>query len=151
MTWFAHVTVATVITIDDRYLMVHEQTDNGPAYNQPAGHLEEDETLQEAAIRETLEETGWRVSLTGVVGIHVYKAPANGVTYVRITFAAEPTTAPIGTVQLDEGIIEALWLTYEEVTALKAHLRSPLVLADIERFRNGQISPLDLVGNIQVQ
>lgn len=150
MTWFAHVTVATVTIIDDRYLMVYEHTDTGPAYNQPAGHLEENETLQEAAIRETLEETGWRVSLTGVVGVHVYKAPANGVTYVRITFAAEPVSL-INNAQLDKGIIEALWLTYEEIVALKTQLRSPLVLADIERLRSGQISPLDLVRDIQVQ
>lgn len=151
MTWFAHVTVATVIVVDDRYLMVYEDTDTGPAYNQPAGHLEENESLQDAAIRETLEETGWRVSLTGVLGVHVYKASANGVTYVRITFVAEPSAPPAPDATLDAGIIEALWLSYDDILERQSQLRSPLVLADIERYRNGQIRPLDLIANIQVQ
>lgn len=150
MSWFAHVTVATVIRKDDRYLMVYEHTESGPAYNQPAGHLEENETLEQAALRETQEETGWNVELTGLVGISLYKAPTNGVTYVRVTFAAE-AVAPITGAVLDEGIIEALWLTYTEISARAAQLRSPLVLADIERHRNGSLSPLDLVRDFQVQ
>lgn len=151
MTWFAHVTVATVTVVEDRYLMVYEHTDAGPAYNQPAGHLEENESLQDAAIRETFEETGWQVSLTGVLGVHVYKAPANGVTYVRVTFVAEPSAPPTPDATLDTGIIEALWLSYDDILERQSQLRSPLVLADIKRYRNGQISPLDLIANIQVQ
>src|SRR5688572_31807102 len=67
MTWAPHVTVATIIERDDRFLMVYEEADGKKVYNQPAGHLDPNETLQEAAIRETLEETGWTVELTGVV------------------------------------------------------------------------------------
>lgn len=150
MTWFAHVTVATVTEKNGRYLMVYENTDSGSLYNQPAGHLEENETLEQAALRETLEETGWHVTLTGVLGVSLYKAPSNGVTYLRVTFAAEPI-AHDADAELDADIIEALWLTYEEVKARHAQLRSPLVIADIERYRSGRVSPLDLIANIQVQ
>lgn len=150
MTWFAHVTVATVIERDDRYLMVYENTDMGPAFNQPAGHLEENETLEQAALRETLEETGWHVTLTGVLGVSLYKAPSNGVTYLRVTFAANPVTRD-DDAGLDVDIIDALWLSYEEIKLRHTQLRSPLVLADIERYRSGRLSPLDLLAAIQVQ
>lgn len=150
MTWHAHVTVATVVARQNRYLMVYEHTDNGLAYNQPAGHLEQNESLQQAALRETFEETGWRVTLTGLLGVHLYKAPANGVTYVRISFAAEPV-AEVPGAQLDDGIVAPYWLTYEELLARQSELRSPLVLLDVERHRQGMLKPLDMVTSIQVQ
>lgn len=149
MSWYPHVTVATVVYQDSRYLLAHEHTDSGPAFNQPAGHLEEHETLQEAALRETLEETGWQVRLSGLLAVHTYRAPSNGVTYVRITFVAEALARVDGAV-LDEGIIDAVWLSYGEVKARQAQLRSPLVLTDIERHRRGKISPLELVSNVPV-
>lgn len=150
MSWYAHVTVATVVAREGRYLMVHEHTDKGLAYNQPAGHLEENESLQRAALRETLEETGWHVSLTGVLGVHLYKAPANGVTYVRVSFAAEPLTE-VANAQLDDGIVAPYWLTYEQLLDLQDELRSPLVMLDIETHRQGKVKPLDMVTSIQVQ
>lgn len=58
MIWAPRVTVATVIVKEDRFLLVHENTDMGQVYNQPAGHLDPNETLIEAAVRETREETG---------------------------------------------------------------------------------------------
>lgn len=129
--WYAHVTVATIVKKDDTFLLVHEQTDNGEKYNQPAGHLEPNETLYEAAIRETKEETGWDVELTGLVRVNQYTAPSNGVTYLRVTFLAHPTSFNENA-KLDEGIIEAKWLQLEEIKQLGNQLRSPLVLSDIE-------------------
>ena len=53
-----HVTVACVVHAEGKFLVV-EETINGKAlWNQPAGHLEADETLVEAAARELWEETG---------------------------------------------------------------------------------------------
>ncbi|RZA05142.1 MAG: NUDIX domain-containing protein, partial [Moraxellaceae bacterium] len=72
MTWAPHVTVATIVERDNRFLMVYEEADGALVYNQPAGHLDPNETLQDAAIRETFEETGWTVKLTGVVGVNLY-------------------------------------------------------------------------------
>jgi|GEM_PF-6881325 len=52
-----HVTVACVVHAEGKFLVV-EETINGKAlWNQPAGHLEADETLVEAAARELWEET----------------------------------------------------------------------------------------------
>ena len=72
--WLPHVTVATVIVKDGQYLLVEERDKHTGelVFNQPAGHLESGESLVECAHRETLEETGWRVAITGVIGIALY-------------------------------------------------------------------------------
>ena len=85
--WHAHLTVACVVERDGRYLMVEERdkASGELVFNQPAGHLEPGETLAAAALRETLEETGWRIELSGVLGMALYTVPTSGVTYYRTT------------------------------------------------------------------
>ena len=58
MNWYAHSCVATIVEKQGLFLMVEELDGALTVFNQPAGHLEEGETLLEAAVRETLEETG---------------------------------------------------------------------------------------------
>ncbi len=145
MTWAPHVTVATIVERDNRFLMVYEDADGQKVYNQPAGHLDPNETLQQAALRETLEETGWTVQLTGVVGVNLYTAPSNGITYCRTTFIAEPVCHDSARA-LDVGIIEAVWLTYEELVARKDQLRSPMTLQIIDEYRAGRRFPLQVIG-----
>ncbi|HHX05474.1 MAG: NUDIX domain-containing protein, partial [Thiopseudomonas sp.] len=82
-----HITVATVIEKDGRFLFVKEHAEERVVLNQPAGHLEMDESLIQAAIRETLEETGWDIEITQLIGIYLYTAPSNNVTYQRVCFA----------------------------------------------------------------
>lgn len=142
--WAPHVTVATIVEWDNRYLMVYEEADGKLVYNQPAGHLDPNETLKDAAIRETIEETGWTVELTGIVGIHLYTAPSNGITYFRTTFIATPISQDISR-PLDTGIIEAVWLTYEEILACKEQLRSPMTLQIVEEYRAGRRFSLDII------
>ncbi|HTF98431.1 MAG TPA: NUDIX hydrolase [Cellvibrio sp.] len=145
MSWSPHVTVATIVERDNRYLMVYEESDGKKVFNQPAGHLDPNETLADAAIRETLEETGWTVNLTGVVGVNLYTAPANGITYFRTTFIGEAISHDQSR-KLDTGIIEAVWLTYEELLERKAQMRSPMTLQIIDDYRNGRRFPLSVVG-----
>lgn len=145
MTWAPHVTVATIIERDNRYLMVYEESDGKKVYNQPAGHLDPNETLADAAIRETLEETGWIIQLTGVVGVNLYTAPSNGITYFRTTFIGEAISHDAKR-PLDTGIIEAVWLSYEELLERKEQLRSPMTLQIIEDYRAGRRFPLSVVG-----
>jgi 8-oxo-dGTP pyrophosphatase MutT (NUDIX family) len=145
MTWAPHVTVATIIERDNRFLMVYEDADGQLVYNQPAGHLDPDETLQQAAVRETLEETGWAIKLTGVVGVNLYIAPSNGITYCRTTFIGEAVSHDVNC-RLDTGIIEAVWLTYEELVERKDQLRSPMTLQIIDEYRAGRRFPLEVVG-----
>jgi len=146
MTWAPHVTVATIIERDNRFLMVYEEADGSKVYNQPAGHLDPDESLQQAAVRETLEETGWTIRLTGVVGVNLYTAPSNGITYLRTTFIGEALSHDPQR-KLDTGIIEAVWLTYEELVARKDELRSPMTLQIVEDYRAGRRFSLDVIGS----
>ena len=141
MTWHPHITVATIVEADGRFLMVEESKGGRLVLNQPAGHLEPNETLRQAALRETLEETGWTVELSGVVGIYLYTAPSNGVTYQRVCFAATPLTHdPQRT--LDEGITGALWMTRDELVAQPERWRNELILRCIDDYLAGQ--PFDL-------
>lgn len=148
MSWQVHVTVATVVPKDNRFLMVYETIDNGTAYNQPAGHLEANESLIEAAIRETLEETRWSVRPSAVLALNQYHA-ANGHTYVRTTFLAEPI-AEDPSACLDPDIIEPMWLTVDQIRQRQDKLRSPMVFSDIERYLSGDHFPLQLLGNLSV-
>ena len=138
------VTVASIVERDGRFLLVEEETRSGRRLNQPAGHLESGETLAEAAARETLEEAGWRVSPTHLVGIYTWSAPDNGTTFVRFAYAARADLHEPGR-PLDHGIVQALWLTYDELVARRAAHRSPLVLRCVDDYRAGRRLPADVV------
>lgn len=144
MNWHPHVTVATVVFSHGKYLMVLEESNGKGVYNQPAGHLEQNETLAQAALRETFEETRWHVELTGFLGVSEFTSLLNGTTYIRNTFLAIPTHEDV-TATLDPDITEAMWLDYDEILQRKDNLRSPLVINDIKRHRQKQIFPLDMV------
>lgn len=141
--WRPHVTVATVVPRDGRFLLVEEDVRGRTVLNQPAGHLEPDESLHDAAVRETLEETGWDVALTCLLGVQQWRSPA-GSQFVRFTFGADALHHHADR-PLDTGIVQALWLTHAEIQAAAAKLRSPLVLASIDDWLAGRRLPLDSV------
>lgn len=142
-----HLTVATVVHRDGKFLMVREREAGEEVINQPAGHVEPGETLQQAALRETLEETGWHVELTGFLGIATYRSQRNGATYYRVSFAAEPLHAD-ESLELDADIICAEWLDLDTIHSQHHLLRSPLVLSVIENFLSGPVYPMDVVSNL---
>nr|WP_199064538.1 NUDIX hydrolase [Chromobacterium sp. ASV5] len=143
--WKPNATVAAIIERDGRFLMVEEQTSKGLRFNQPAGHLEHGETLEEAAVRETAEETGWRFTPEQLVGIYmVDRDKTSDITYLRFAYCG-PAEPPQGTPRLDDGIVAAHWLTYDEIAALQPRLRSPVILQCLQDYLAGQRFPLSLV------
>lgn len=145
--WRPHVTVASVIADGARFLMVEERIGGRLVYNQPAGHLDDHESLIAAAQRETLEETGWTVQLEHLIGVHQWRSHEHGEGVLRFSFAGravahDPTRA------LDQGIERALWLTREEIAALGERLRSPLVLLSIDAWLAGQRLPLQSLASL---
>jgi 8-oxo-dGTP pyrophosphatase MutT (NUDIX family) len=149
--WQPDVTVATVVVSDGRLLCVEERVNGRLVLNQPAGHLEPDETLAEAALRETREETGWDVRLTAFLGAYQWKAPGLGDQpgrhYLRFAFAAEPERHDPAR-PLDEGIVRAVWMTPQELQDARDRHRSPLVWRAVADHLAGHRSPLDLLQHL---
>jgi 8-oxo-dGTP pyrophosphatase MutT (NUDIX family) len=141
------VTVATVVERDGLFLLVEEETRLGRKLNQPAGHLEPAETLPQAAARETLEETGWRVVPTALIGVYRWEAADSGATFVRFSFAGEAQEHDPAR-RLDAGIVRALWLSYDDIVARRADHRSPLVMRCIDDYRAGKRWPLCFVTEV---
>ncbi len=144
MRFTPHITVATVIEDNGRFLLVEEMADGQAVFNQPAGHLEADESLMDAAVRETLEETGWHIELTAVTGIYLYTAPSNGVTYQRICFAGK-ALQHLPNSPLDDGLIGPRWLTRSELAAQPERWRSELVMRCIDDYLSAEHYPLSLI------
>jgi len=141
--WSPRVTVAAVVTDGDRYLLVEERIDGRLVLNQPAGHLERGESLVQAVERETLEETGWTIRVSGVLALSLYRAP-DGLTFQRTTFLAEPLLHdPLQ--PLDPPVVRALWLHTDGLAVNSDRMRSPLVMAVIEQHRRGRVFPLDVL------
>jgi len=144
MIWKPNVTVAAVVMRDGKFLLVEEETEAGLAFNQPAGHLEAGESLIDAVIRETLEETAYHFKPTYLIGVYNWKHPGKDVTYLRFAFGGELRGFEAER-ELDEGIVAARWLTLDEVKATQARHRSPLILRCIEDQIVGKAGPLDLL------
>lgn len=143
-TWKPSVTVAAVVERDGRFLMVEEHTRDGLRLNQPAGHLEADESLLQAVVRETVEETAYTFTPEYVVGVYLWTRPRGDVTYLRLAFGGVVSEAPADTA-LDVGIVRALWMSTDELRARPGRLRSPLVMQCIDDWLAGQRYGLDLI------
>ena len=144
MLWKPHVTVAAVLERDGKFLLVEEETADGIRYNQPAGHLECGESLFDAVIRETREETAYTFVPKNIIGIYHWHNEAKDITYLRFAFGGVITGyEPLR--PLDKGIIAAHWLTLDEIRALSSRHRSPLILRGIDDWLAGKRYALELV------
>lgn len=142
--WKPNVTVAALMERDGKFLLVEEETAEGIRFNQPAGHLDEGESLIAACAREAMEETAYVFEPTALVGIYQWPRPAGDITYLRFAFAGK--VGPVDTARkLDEGILRAVWLTVEEIEACRERHRSPLVLQCVRDYLAGRRFPLDII------
>jgi len=144
MGWNPEVTVAAVVMRDGRFLLVEERISGSLVLNQPAGHLEDGESLQAAVIRETREETAWRFLPQALIGTYLWRNPANGRSFLRFAFCGDVDDFRPRQ-PLDKGIVRAIWYTREELLGQAARLRSPLVLRCVDDFLAGRRHPLESV------
>lgn len=142
--WKPNVTVAAVVERDGRFLLVEEETEDGVRFNQPAGHLDEGESLVDACTREALEETAWHFRPTALIGIYQWPRLKRDITYLRFAFAGELGEEEVGRA-LDAGILRAVWMTAAEVEASQPRHRSPLIWQCVQDWLAGRRFPLDLI------
>src|ERR1043166_6104901 len=102
--WFF---VLVVVRKGDRFLLVHERK-HGQLWYLPAGRVEPGESFVAAAERETLEETGVPVRLTGV--LRVEPPPSAPAARLRVVFAAEPRDDTPPKSVADEESLGAAWV-----------------------------------------
>ncbi len=149
MSWIPHVTVAAVVQKDGRFLLVEEIANGRKVFNQAAGHLEPGETLVEAVVRETLEETAWHFQPTALIGIYQWTHPEKQKTFIRFAFTGDVLEHLPGR-DLDAGIVRAVWLDRKQLLARSGRHRSPMVMRCIDDYLAGQRFPLGLVNHLQL-
>ncbi len=142
-----HVTVAAIVERDGRFLFVEERKAGVLVLNQPAGHVEDGESLLDAVVRETLEETGWRVTPARLVGVYRWRSPRDGETFFRFCFAAR-ALAHEAERRLDPDIERALWLSAEEFERESHRQRSPLVGRGFKDYLSGISYPIELIKDV---
>lgn len=125
----------------DRFLLVHERK-HGQRWYLPAGRVEPGETFAAAAIRETLEETGVPVRLTGVLRVEPTHGPDS--LRLRVVFTAEPADDTPPKQAPDDDSLGAAWVALDELD------RYPLRGLDVLEYFSyvadgGAIAPLGVL------
>lgn len=144
MIWKPNVTVAGVIEREGKFLLVEEHTSRGLQYNQPAGHLEANESLMVAVSREVLEESAYCFEPQHLLGIYRWHSPASDTTYLRFAFAGH-VVDHYPNRELDQGIVRAIWMTVDEIRNCQTRHRSPLVLHCVEDYLAGKRYPIEML------
>ncbi|HPF27348.1 MAG TPA: NUDIX hydrolase [Steroidobacteraceae bacterium] len=144
------VTVAAIAERDGRYLLIEERIRGRLVITQPGGHVEDRETLLDAVVRETLEESACSFTPTSLVGTYLWRNPLTEHTSLRFTFAGT-VEGPDSGRTLDRGIERALWLSGTELRRWQSRLRSPLVLRCIDDYEAGRCAPLESVQYLDLE
>jgi len=147
MGWTPDLTVAAIIKREQTFLLVEERIGNALVLNQPAGHVERNESLLAAVVREVREETAWRFTPEALVGIYTWRNPRSGRSTLRFAFS--------GTVDdhdadqpLDPPVIATHWLSRAQIQSQPQRLRTPMVLRCIDDYLAGQRFALSAIAAV---
>jgi 8-oxo-dGTP pyrophosphatase MutT (NUDIX family) len=143
----SRITVAAVLEQDGRFLMVEELIDGRSLLNQPAGHLEDAESVAAAVVREVREETAWEFDPQALVGIYRWRQVDSGDTFFRFCFTGRLLRHHAGQA-LDPDITRTLWLTAGQLAGAAGRHRSPLVSRCLGDYLKGCRYPLDILSDL---
>ena len=136
MSWVPHITVAAIIEKNNKFLLIEEYVKDMLVINQPAGHLEENETLEEACIRETLEETAYLVKADYLIGVYQEREKNSLDMYLRFCYKCSIIEEK-PEIKLDKNIVNKLWLSKDDLLLPGVNLRSNMVLKCINDYYDG--------------
>ncbi len=136
----ADLTVSTVVEHDGRYLIVEERSSGRIVVTQPGGHIEANESPEQAAERETLEETGCQIRVTGLLGVYLWIQPQTRQNFLRIVYLADLLTENTSR-SLDDGIHAVHWYSIADLKRRAREFRSPVVLRCVEDYIEGRRQP----------
>ncbi|MFD0272740.1 NUDIX hydrolase [Kitasatospora sp. NPDC127111] len=133
------VPAASVVVVDATgRVLLQRRTDNG-MWALPGGKMELGESLADCGVRETREETGIDVEITGIVG--TYTNPGHVFAYddgeVRQEFSVCLLGRPVGgTLRVSDESSEVAWFSPEEVDGLPM---LPSIRKRINDWKSGAI------------
>lgn len=136
--WFF---VVVAVRHQGRFLLIQERK-HGQAWYFPAGRVEPGESYVEAAQRETFEESGVKVRITGLLRVE-HSQPHRG-NRIRFLFTAEPAADPTPKAWADKESLGARWFTLDEVRGL--FLRGDDVIDVFEYLeQGGPVAPVSIL------
>jgi len=130
-------TVAAVVNLDGRFLLVEERVNKRKVLSLPGGHIEAGETPEDAVVRETLEETGCEVECGELIGVYLWIQPQTHQQFLRIAYEAKLISCDEDR-ELDKGVIGRRWATLAQIESRQPALRSPAVLRSVRDYAAGR-------------
>ena len=130
-------TVAAVVERDSKYLLVEERAMGRRVFSQPGGHIETDESPEQATVREVLEETGCTVECRDLIGVYLWIHPQTRQQFLRLVYAATYIDCD-ESLPLDDGILSRRWMTLQDLADRRSVLRSPAVLRCVQDYEAGR-------------
>lgn len=129
--------VGSVVKKDGLYLLVQQsQGTSEGLWNIPAGYVDKGESLQQAAIRETKEESGYDIEVGESLGVwHTSSSESVKHAFVGTIIGGEPTP--------QEGEIQTVsWVTYEDIVKLNDEnkFRAPWIFEAISTYEKTSLT-----------
>ncbi len=140
-------TVAAVVPRDGRYLIVEERASGVVVVTQPGGHIEANESPEQAVVRETLEETACHVEVDGLLGVYLWIHPQTRQQFLRIVYVARFLSED-NSLPLDDGVHAVHWYSLDDLRRRRQSLRSPVVIRCIDDYLTGMRKPQSLLSGL---
>jgi 8-oxo-dGTP diphosphatase len=103
--------VGAVVTDEDKLLVIKDKIH--PSYKLPGGHIDDNENISSALIREVYEETGIKVKFHSIISLGHFTPAQFGESNLYIVCKASPLTKEINIIDSEE-IEEAKWMKVDE-------------------------------------